>query len=90
MLAAGVFKPGGHVGGEAATDDDVDGGRGVNSQQQNLGAGQQGLGAGTGREDGWIEIKRAAASEHVTCGRAAQADDGLAGAYVNNGSKVAS
>ena len=65
-------------------------GAAVNSQQQNLGAGQQGLGAGAGREGGWIKIKRAATSEHVTCGRAAQADDGLASAYVNNGSKVAS
>ena len=89
MLAAGVFKPSGYVGGEAATDDDVDGGRGVNGQQQHLGAGQQGLGAGAGWEGRWIKIERTAVSEHVACGRAAQTDDGLAGAYVNHGGKVA-
>ena len=89
MLAAGVCKPSGYVGGEAATDDNVDGGRGVNGQQQNLGAGQQGLGAGAGREGRWIQIERAAVSKHVTRGWAAQADHGLAGAYVNHGGKVA-
>ena len=65
----GVLEPGGEVGGEAAADDDVDGGGVVDGDEQGLGAGEEGLGAGAGWKDGGVEIEGAAAGEDVECRR---------------------
>ena len=64
-MVAGVVEPGGDVGGEAAADDDVDGGGVVDGYEEGLGAGEEGLGAGAGWEDGRVEIEGAAAGEDV-------------------------
>ena len=88
-MAGGVLEPGGDVRGEAAADDDVDGGRVVDGDEQGLGAGEHGLGAGAGCEDGGMEIEGAAAGEDIEGGGAGQANDGLASTYVNYGGDVA-
>ena len=85
----GVLEPGGDVGGEAAADDDVDGGGVVDGDEQGLGSGEEGLGAGAGWEDGRVKIKGAAAGEDVEGRWATEANDGLAGADVNHGGDVA-
>lgn len=89
-LAGGVFEPGGDVGGEAAADDDVEGGREVDGDKEGLGAGEHGLGTGAGWEHGGMEIEGAAAGEDIERGGPGQANDRLAGTYVNYGGDVAS